>query len=687
MSKKTQGKSVLSLYTTFVLYALVPTFIAVGVICSVLISTVKKEVRDLSRDYMVSLVSEAGINFDYYISNGERVVLDFTHAPIVKKFLLNPDDEALAKEAQAYTNEYFSKLDDWEGIYIANWDTILLTHNNEEFVGRTMREGERRTELQEAMLNDDDNIFNVGIINSPVTDALIVSMYAPVYDDDGTPIGYIGAGAYAKNIVEKFENVKELGYNSAYAYVLKADGTMVYHPDESKIGNMVENEGVLGLVNDIKNGIHPDPVCLEYEYKGTAKYGACYVSDDDSYISVITADQSDILSNLRRIEAVAVAISVILFIAFTFISLYIAGKMSRPLKTIAETNEKLATGNISGASFETKSKIKEIGSLIVTTEKLRASLDETITNVKEDANVLTESITNVNEKVQNNTDNVGQINLAMSEVAQTSQYVAKSSTDLTERVIDLGNHISELDENVKVLQEESKTIEDANKAAIDCMNSVIESSSQSVKTVDSIAQGIIDTNEAVKEIQQCVVIINGVLSQTKLLALNASIEAARAGEAGKGFAVVAENIQKLAESSTDNVSQITDIIANVTSLSEESVKVAEGVKALIDEEQNNVTDARAQFEALSESVKSSVKEINSISEKTRKLETIRAEFNTATNDLCSIAEELGATAEEVSASCSNVVDACKDTLEHTEEMTAINSNLMETVAFLSLIHI
>ncbi|MBQ0028289.1 MAG: hypothetical protein KBS96_06775 [Lachnospiraceae bacterium] len=686
MAKKKEKKQVkkagLSMRLVLNMFAIIPLVLTAVIIGVILVSTSSSELKGATHNSMLTIIKEVGTSFDYTTENNEVVLRNFTEAPIVTELLKNPNDAKLVEKAQQYTLDYFGKLNGWEGIYIADWDSKVLTHPAPPVVGKVMREGEKLEELRNAMTSS-DGLYNVGIITSPASGQLIMSMYAPVYDENGTPIGYVGAGTFVNDVASHFSDVSALGYKSAYIYFVDSVGTMLYHPDESKIGNPVENAAVKGVVAKLEAGETPAPECVEYEYKGAQKYAAYYVGANNAYVAVLTADEKDVMANISTLILVTLIVCIANIVIFAIISLVVAGLVAKPLASVAKATETLSTGDVT-AECNAHSIIKETSSVISAYGNLKNALMDSMGNVKESAEALNMAIVSVDNMTAENVDSISQINNAIDEVATTSQAVASNAQDMAQKAIELETSIGELNENVSTLYDASLAIKNANDEATDCMNSVHDGANESVVAVKSITDKIAETNAAITEIGTAVQAIETIAAQTNLLSLNASIEAARAGEAGRGFAVVADEIRTLADSSAMSAKEIKQIIENVIELSGSTVEISNRVFEVITKEQTDIETTQERFTILSDSVESSIAEINTIKQMADTLDQIKAELINTTSTLGSISEELGASAEEVAASCQTVTNACTDTQASTEEMRAINEHMSTAIEFFKL---
>ena len=107
-------------------------------------------------------------------------------------------------------------------------------------------------------------------------------------------------------------------------------------------------------------------------------------------------------------------------------------------------------------------------------------------------------------------------------------------------------------------------------------------------------EGLSRVKSHLEEVSRSVSLLEGQMTQTDVLAINATIEASRAGEAGRGFGLLATEFRRLAESIATLTVRIKDLLdeldGEVSSSLNKSRQSGEKLAALAEEFQRNTRD-------------------------------------------------------------------------------------------------
>ena len=239
-------------------------------------------------------------------------------------------------------------------------------------------------------------------------------------------------------------------------------------------------------------------------------------------------------------------------------------------------------------------------------------------------------------------DTMRGIDNAADQVSEGANGLAMSAQDLAQGASDQAASIQELlatvTEVTEQVVENTKTTDKAHDYA-KAVGQQAKVSQDKMKELTGAMESIKSTSG---EIENIIIDIEEIASQTNLLSLNAAIEAARAGEAGKGFAVVADQIRKLAEDSAVSATKTRELISKsireVQKGNEITSQTAEALDSVL-REMDNIVLAVAQIRTASDKQAASVKEIE------KGFEGISA----VVQNNSAAAEETSATSEELSA--------------------------------------
>ena len=481
---------------------------------------------------------------------------------------------------------------------------------------------------------------------------------------------------YAKSL----SDVKLEGMDSSYVYVVKNDGTMLYHPTKEKVGQPVENAVIKGVVQQLQDGKKPGTTVVEYDFNGTTKYSAYTILNNEN-ILVLTADESEALAGITTVTGVAVGIIAIVVLIAIIISFIMGRRLMRPLVKVSTIIEDVANGNIEADFSVVKESNDEIGLIIEKMKELTQSLGSIVGKIRNSSDTMSSNSYELNDTSSQTLAANNEISKAVEDVAEGSTGMAASISKINENLLEMSNETKDINASVDEIKNQTVAVQDSSKIVNDKIKSMQDSSHKMDEGISAISKRIETVNTTVDKVSNIVSVIEEISSETNLLSLNASIEAARAGDAGKGFAVVAQEIRVLSDNTNTELENIKQIISSLVeecrycvqasgTIVEDNAKQKEEIKAVLDE-----------FGSLDEQIQKTAEKADEIEELVTAMIELNDDITKSSNSLTDVSAANAAATEEMNANIEELNAMMHGVSEMAEHMNNESDGLKEALSF------
>lgn len=481
---------------------------------------------------------------------------------------------------------------------------------------------------------------------------------------------------YAKSL----SDVKLEGMDSSYVYVVKNDGTMLYHPTKEKVGQPVENAVIKGVVQQLQDGKKPGTTVVEYDFNGTTKYSAYTILNNEN-ILVLTADESEALAGITTVTGVAVGIIAIVVLIAIIISFIMGRRLMRPLVKVSTIIEDVANGNIEADFSVVKESNDEIGLIIEKMKELTQSLGSIVGKIRNSSDTMSSNSYELNDTSSQTLAANNEISKAVEDVAEGSTGMAASISKINENLLEMSNETKDINESVNEIRNQTTAVQDSSKIMNDKIKSMQDSSHKMDEGISAISKRIETVNTTVDKVSNIVSVIEEISSETNLLSLNASIEAARAGDAGKGFAVVAQEIRVLSDNTNTELENIKQIISSLVeecrycvqasvTIVEDNAKQKEEIKAVLDE-----------FGSLDEQIQKTAEKADEIEELVTAMIELNDDITKSSNSLTDVSAANAAATEEMNANIEELNAMMHGVSEMAGHMNDESDGLKEALSF------
>lgn len=242
---------------------------------------------------------------------------------------------------------------------------------------------------------------------------------------------------------------------------------------------------------------------------------------------------------------------------------------------------------------------------------------------------------------------VQKLTIGSDNLESASQQIAASSQQLSSGNSELAASIEEITSSLEELQSVVETnTKNINESEL-LMQETSANSSRVSQDMTILSEALDEIGSNSKEIVKIIKVIEDIAFQTNILALNAAVEAGRAGEAGSGFAVVADQVQDLAQKSSEAAKETALLIERAI----ESINKGQSIGTTVKEAQEKTGEMTSNVTTLLNEVnrasKEQMKGINQITQAVTQTNSVVQQTASSAEETASASEELLGQSEEL----------------------------------------
>jgi len=231
-------------------------------------------------------------------------------------------------------------------------------------------------------------------------------------------------------------------------------------------------------------------------------------------------------------------------------------------------------------------------------------------NTKDETGSLLRALRHMNDSL---VGIVSQVRGGTDTIATASREISAGNLDLSARTEQQAGALEEtaasMEELTTTVRQNADNARQANQLAI----AASEVATQGGAVVGEVITTMGAINDSSQRIADIIGVIDGIAFQTNILALNAAVEAARAGEQGRGFAVVASEVRNLAQRSAAAAKEIKELISASVANVDAGTKLVDRAGATMEEVVGSirrVTDIMAEITSASQEQTGGIEQVN-----------------------------------------------------------------------------